>query len=367
MFRSIGKPSNDKRSRHVTSMGKDGTAVEEDYGDGESSSNSKGAVENPEHHWPRVRLPTDDLDQLMWGSSGVPPAAPSELEPSKYQKNWAASSTEKSEATSEKVDSEECGGVADNNIAETENDNILSALEIAGKGQMPPPPPPPVPDKILLEDIVWKQRSGFGKYSFGFLQHEWEQRRVVLYESGILRYYSLQKNMEGVKYDPSHAVDPDKSPWVYDPNQEPRGEMDLKVRGGYLDGSGGAVSPTSLEKGMRRLTSFVHSSENGTNAGGATVQARKRRGDPGPTPFEIDIKKKDDSVMWRFCFLSQSIQIEWLSLLKTMASDYDEGDGSDDVIHVASEGLEKHGFQPEQTTVNRCVFWCLQCLSCFLY
>ena len=32
-------------------------------------------------------LPSDDLDQLMWGSGGIPP--PASPGPSKYSKNWS--------------------------------------------------------------------------------------------------------------------------------------------------------------------------------------------------------------------------------------------------------------------------------------
>mmetsp|Transcript_1884 Transcript_1884/g.4061 ORF Transcript_1884/g.4061 Transcript_1884/m.4061 type:complete len:701 (+) Transcript_1884:51-2153(+) len=331
MFRSIGKPSDG--NRHATSLETDRPAVEEDYGDSEAPSS--GAMKDPEY-W-RVRLPTDELDDLMWGSTGMPPPAPPVLDSPKYQKNWAG--PEKGEA-SDNVGSDECRGEADISEAEHEkNDNILSALEISGKDQQLPP----IPDKILLEDIVWKQRSGFGKYSFGVLQHEWEQRRVVLFESGMLRYYALKKDMEGGKYDPSHATDPSKSPWVHDANQEPRGEMHLNSTDNSDDIGGIEPSSSSFDfgAGMRRMSGLVH--EKGPNVGGATVHARERQGDPGPTPFEIDVTKKDNNEMWRFCFQSQSIQIQWLSMLKSVASD--EGDDGDDV-NAVSEGLANHGFQP---------------------
>jgi len=320
--------------------------VEEDYGDDNASPSNNGAAKDPEY-W-QVKLPTDDLDHFMWGSSGAPPAALPALPP-KYQKNWASS--DKGENGDNVGGSDECRGDADNSEDDAHgNDNILSALETSPKDQKAPP----APDRIILEDIIWKQRSGFGKYSFGFLHHEWEQRRVVLFESGILRYYALQKDMEGVKYDPEHATDPDKSPWAYDPKQEPRGEMDLRDRQDeQLDDSGQGGNLTSpsafdlnrnLGESYRRLSSFVHSDKGSNNVGGVKVQARERQSDPGPTPFEIDITRRDNKKMWRFCFQSQSIQIEWLSMLKSMASD--DGDTSDDSTDGESEGLADHGFQP---------------------
>ena len=284
---------------------KDRQVVQEDYGGNESFP--AVAKKDPEY-W-RVSLPTDDLDYLMWGNAGVP--APSAIPP-KYQQNWARPECGKF--------FEDVGDCSDRGDAEQNNDTILAALETSGNDISPPP----ITDKILLEDIVWKQRSGLGKYSFGFLMHEWEKRRVVLLESGLLRYYDLGK--DGVKYDPLHAIDPQKSPWVYDANQEPRGQIYLKDRL-CTDGEedvGTPLSPTSVDK------------EKSPIVGGVTVHARDPRDDPGPTPFEIDITRNDNNESWRFCFECQSIQILWLSMLKSMAP----GDSN-----LPSEGLAKHGFE----------------------
>lgn len=302
----------------------DRSVVEEDYG-----------VKHPEYYW-RVSLPSDDLDRIMWGSSGVPvppPPAPPKLASPKRCTNSnghiIATVTDEEGCTQHEV-----------------HDNILTALEISNSGEQIPTPAPT--DKILLEDIVWKQRSGFGRYSLGFLHHEWEQRRLVLFESGLLKYYVLEK--EAAVYDPQHAIDPKKSPWVYNVNQEPRGQIDLKARKNNSNDSSDIISEdlshtSSFEEGMRRLGSFVPSKEKGLNKGGVTVQARERQGNPGPTPFEIEITRNDNNQMWRFCFECQAVQIEWLSMLKSMASDGGEEisvDSTDEVI----EGLGDHGFQP---------------------
>lgn len=276
--------------------------MEEEYGD--NGPSSAGAKKDPEY-W-RVSLPTDDLDHLMWGNAGVPPAAPSAIPP-KYQQNWARPES----------GIEDVGDYADRGDAEQNNDNILAALETSDNDTRLPP----IPDKILLQDIVWKQRSGLAKYSFGFLMREWEKRRVVLFESGVLRYYELA--MDGVKYDPLQAIDPKKSPWVYDPNQEPRGQICLKDRL-CKDGDLGELSSTSFDK------------EKSINVGGVIVHARDTRDDPGPTPFEIDITRNDNNETWRFCFECQSIQILWLSMLKSMVPDENS---------LPSEGIANHGFE----------------------
>ncbi|KAL7532330.1 hypothetical protein ACHAXR_004563 [Thalassiosira sp. AJA248-18] len=325
---------------------------------GTSSSREEETEDQPtdEDYWRNmVKTPSDDLDRFMWGSSGVPPdPAPPVSEPPKYQKNWAAS-PEKVKQTDGSVAADDDCKQADNSEgddepAEKKNDNILAAIETSMKDQKPPP----IPDNIMLEDIVWKQRSGFGKYSLGILKHEWEQRRVVLFESGKLRYYELPDNMEGVTYDPSHAINPEKSPWVYEDTVKPRGEMDLTVRPGsdnFDDSEEGQVkSPSppeegvrhSFETGVRSLSSLVHTDKS-PNVGGVKVRAREQQSDPGPTPFEIDITRKDTSEMWRFCFQSQSIQAEWLSMIKSFSSD--EGYESDDSIDGVSD-LANHGFEP---------------------
>jgi hypothetical protein len=283
--------------------------VEEDYG--EIFPSPAGAKNDPEY-W-RVSLPTDDLDHLMWGHAGVPPVTPSI--PPKYQQNWARPKSGKPV--------EDLGVYVGRCDAEQNNDNILAALEVSTNDATPHS----IPDKILLEDIVWKQRSGLGKYSFGFLMNEWEKRRVVLLESGMLRYYELGK--DGVKYDPLHSLNPRKSPWIYDSNQEPRGQIYLKGRpctDGDLDG-GTPLSSGSFDK------------EKSPNVGGATVHARDPGEDPGPTPFEIDITRNDNNETWRFCFECQSLQILWLSMLKNMAPEVP------DDSNLPSEGLANHGFE----------------------
>ena len=294
----------------------DRSVAQEDYG-----------VKPPEY-W-RVSLPSNELDFVMWGASGVPP--PPAPPPKAVSPKRTISNVQTASANDIEI-----------------QDNILSALEISRSNEKNTTP---ASDKILLEDIVWKQRSGFGRYSLGFLHHEWEQRRLVLCESGILKYYALEK--EAVVYDPLHSTDPKKSPWVYNIHQEPRGQIDLKPpKKGITNDSDNIVAgdsishASSFEEGMRRLTSFVPGKEKGLNTGGVTVQARsERQGNPGPTPFEVEITRNDNNQMWRFCFECQAVQIEWLSMLNCMASDGAEEPILEENAEV-TEGLGNHGFQP---------------------
>ena len=365
-----------------------------------SVSNVDDDTANKEWNAP---LPSDDLDKLMWGNSGIPPPAPEKAP--KYQKNWANNDNnggvdEKIDDNASSIDNHDTnrnGDIPTSDSNEEDHkqaekkkndisDNILSALDyvedepqtstinrnnevndntssytsLSDIQQQPE-------DKIQLEGIVWKQRSGFGKFSFGILSDEWQQRRVVLYNSGVLKYYTLKKDMEGVKYDPSNATDPDISPWVYDDdnNQEVRGVMDIKFRRKHKDDVSSSI--LDIGEGMRRLGSSIvptttnnnnNSSQSPNNVGGVTIQGRERTADVGPTPYEIDIVRNDTNEMWRFCYPSQAMQIEWLTMLKSIAleGDNDVGEEEDtteqhedddtNAVDKSTDGLDHHGFQP---------------------
>ena len=70
------------------------------------------------------------------------------------------------------------------------------------------------------------------------------------------------------------------------------------------------------------------------------IKARHRSDEPGPTPFEIDVIQKDTNKTWRFCFISQPVQAEWMFKLKQMAkSSGGEEDCSDDSDNDEMEDL----------------------------
>mmetsp|Transcript_27245 Transcript_27245/g.56777 ORF Transcript_27245/g.56777 Transcript_27245/m.56777 type:complete len:756 (+) Transcript_27245:143-2410(+) len=378
MFRARSNGSNGSNTRrHVKTATSSSSTVEEYYGEEDKFSRDK--PEKDPEYW-QVKLPSDDLDFLMWGDSGVPPPTiptsssppppepaavaepPADLFPPSQKdlsvsleatgESISSSSSEESdsdECSTEEVDRSNSSEEEDNEQEKDENEDILSDEQ----QNEPPAPAPPTLDKIVLEDIAWKQRSGFGKYSIGIIQHEWEQRRVVLYESGILRYYSIPKsntNMEGVKDDP----EPRGLMYIRDHTKE---DSEKHSESGSEHGGGNNLQrarsssfeqhPNQKRGGILRLPSLVSASDKSSNhgGGGIKVQARERKSDPGPTPYEIDITRRDNNVMWRFCFQSQSIQIEWLSTLKSMASD--DGESSDDDDGDDGEGLaNNHGFQP---------------------
>lgn len=266
------------RQRHVTLPS---TQVEEDYG-GSTESDRK----DPDY-W-RVNLPSDDLESLMWGEKGVP--APVASPSPKFQKSWAKRETDAD-------GSDAANGDGSEDIAQS-NDNISMAIDTSV--------PSTAQDEVILEDIVWKQRSGFGKYYMGILNHEWEQRRVALFASGKLRYYAL------VASSPKTAAkNQEDNPWEF--SSEPRGELILNSR--------------------------------------VKVKARRRSDNPGPTPFEIDVVQRGTGDMWRFCFISQSIQSEWMSYLKDRTKleddeEYPDDSDDDEDLDDPSDGLDNHGLKP---------------------
>ena len=104
------------------------------------------------------------------------------------------------------------------------------------------------------------------------------------------------------------------------------------------------------------MNSYTYNHSNGLRRGGGAgvkVKARQRSSNPGPTPFEIDVTRRDTKETWRFCFQSQSVQIEWLSVLKSMVADLNHAykadgndDSDDDDVGDSTEGLgANHGFQ----------------------
>ena len=275
------------RNRHVTLAS---AQVEEDYG-------NRGDDRKDPDNW-RVNLPSDELEAVMWGGQGVPAPIPSPTP--KFQKSWA-----KREQTTDGTGGD-TNGVDMNNIGQGDfnaqnNDNISMAID----SSMSPASDSPT-DEMILDDIVWKQRSGFGKYYMGILNHEWEQRRVALFASGKLRYYALV--VSSPRTAAKHA---DQNQWEF--NTEPRGELMLNSK--------------------------------------VKVKARRRSDSPGPTPFEIDLIQRETNEMWRFCFISQSIQAEWMSYFKQKTKPADgedeySDDSDDEDLNDPSDALDNHGLKP---------------------
>ena len=273
-----------RHNQHITLAS---AQVEEDYG------NRSDDRKDPKY-W-RVNLPSDELENFMWGGQGVP--TPVSTPTPKFQKSWAKR---------EYIDGlGDQNGVCITDIGQEDsnvqnNDNISMAID----STISSIPNASTDDDMILDDIVWKQRSGFGKYYMGILNHEWEQRRVALFASGKLRYYAL-----AVSSPRTAAKNADQNQWEF--KTEPRGELVLNSK--------------------------------------VKVKARRRSDSPGPTPFEIDLIHRETHEIWRFCFISQSIQAEWMSYFKqkTKPADAEYSDDSDDEdLDETPDVLDNHGLKP---------------------
>lgn len=128
--------------------------VEEDYG------GNNDERKDPDY-W-RVKLPSDELEILMWGGKGAP--SPASSPAPKFQKSWAKRE-QFDQVEGQNGHNKENGALEEGDDVQ-QNDNISSAIDSSA------PVPEATKDEVILEDIVWKQRSGFGKYSLGILKHE---------------------------------------------------------------------------------------------------------------------------------------------------------------------------------------------------
>mmetsp|Transcript_61052 Transcript_61052/g.72489 ORF Transcript_61052/g.72489 Transcript_61052/m.72489 type:complete len:625 (-) Transcript_61052:146-2020(-) len=207
--------------------------------------------------WTSVGLPNDDLEKVMWGKEGLPPPT------GRTSSSSSSSSIVMRKSSSQKSDNpflvdghdvfSDSDGEEGMFMNDKKNDNGGADIENG------------------LMDIVWKQRSGFGKLSM----YNWEQRLLVL-DGGRLLYFKIDE--EG------------------NPVSKSRGQLDLRC------------SKEDEEK--------------------VTVETK---GDgSAPLDFEI-IVKKGESVTWRFAFDSGLKQKKWLvAIMEVLGEDVNSvmnGDG----------------------------------------
>lgn len=152
---------------------------------------------------------------------------------------------------------------------------------------------------IRLTGIVWKRRSGLGKYSSSAA---WERRRVVLQGSKLLYY----KTLVDTKDEESNAGDDSE--------------------GVYGGGDDGEVAATTATAAVAMASSWL--GMRNTPTGGNKESARgyldllkeqpsvsASYGHTGaPTPFAISIKVMSQT-KWKLCFDTQDELMEWLAAM----------------------------------------------------
>lgn len=165
--------------------------------------------------------------------------------------------------------------------------------------------------QIRLTGIVWKRRSGLGKYSS---TAAWERRRIVL-KGNRLAYYKNLHSIEDGDETSVESVDPAPSP----PAKPPQNHAPRPSAAHWLENSlkqatdlaanlaAGNINPTSEQNdgGARGFLDLVK--EN------ASVSASL--GHSGaPTPFALSIKILTQT-KWKFCFDTQAELMQWLAVL----------------------------------------------------
>ena len=192
---------------------------------------------------------------------------------------------------------------------------------------------------IRLTDIVWKRRSGLGKYS---TSSAWERRRMVLRGSQLL-YYRAQGEGDSV----GGVLPPDDSVHTgedFPSQQQQQTQTQSQTMNSSISTIGGSDKQAAvksyagrsmmdaLERASNTLglstasvtPAYLTSASKADARGymdlvkeGATVSATT--GHSGaPSPFCLSIKVRGET-KWKLCFSSHKAQMEWLAALTDVA------------------------------------------------
>lgn len=161
-----------------------------------------------------------------------------------------------------------------------------------------------------LSGIVWKRRSGFGKFSS---KAAWERRRIVL------------KGKKLLYYPKSNLDDEDDSS---EGGETPNNNIPSDSKPGDVLAAGIAGMGNWLENGLKATTGILAGAANNMNNDALTDGARgfidlvKEKaniaasfGHSGaPTPFSISIKVLAQT-RWKLCFDTQHEMMQWMAVL----------------------------------------------------
>jgi hypothetical protein len=174
-------------------------------------------------------------------------------------------------------------------------------------------------EQIRMTGIVWKRRSGLGKYSS---TQAWERRRIVL-KGNILSYYKkLSPSKDDDEFDEETSVGSvgsgDLPTNTGEPTVAPSTMNTQNTGAGWLESS--LKQATDLANSLATGTTFS-APQSDTSARGyldlvkenASVNASL--GHSGaPTPFALSVKILTQT-KWKFCFDSQKELMQWLAAL----------------------------------------------------
>ena len=167
-------------------------------------------------------------------------------------------------------------------------------------------PPDVDEDTVRLAGVIWKRRSGLGKYS---MTAPWERRRVVLQGSRLIYYKTLQESSEG-EDEEEHSNSENENPGL------------LYNSAGTFDDASAWIN-SMMDKAGVTMPWEVSSSSTHRGARGY-LDLRKERasasasyGHTGaPTPFALSIKvASTGTTKYKFCFDTQQELMQWLSAI----------------------------------------------------
>eukprot|EP00536_Pseudo-nitzschia_multiseries_P006603 jgi/Psemu1/193538/e_gw1.143.88.1 len=151
--------------------------------------------------------------------------------------------------------------------------------------------------KIRLAGVVWKRRSGLGKYS---MTASWERRRVVLKGTKLIYYKTLQETLS------TNSDEEEDDTGGYSETEEDTGALGFLIN-------------TFMDK-----TGVVMPREQGSSSPGARgyldlhkekASAAASYGHTGaPTPFALSIKIAG-LTKYKFCFDTQNELMTWLAAI----------------------------------------------------
>eukprot|EP00526_Cylindrotheca_closterium_P000036 CAMPEP_0113632258 /NCGR_PEP_ID=MMETSP0017_2-20120614/16763_1 /TAXON_ID=2856 /ORGANISM="Cylindrotheca closterium" /LENGTH=876 /DNA_ID=CAMNT_0000542799 /DNA_START=123 /DNA_END=2753 /DNA_ORIENTATION=- /assembly_acc=CAM_ASM_000147 len=167
--------------------------------------------------------------------------------------------------------------------------------------------------KIRLTGIVWKRRSGLGKYS---ATAAWERRRIVL-KGNRLAYYKNLNNSEDSDDTSIESMDP-SSPTA---PEAPVKQNAPRPSTNWLENSLKQATDLAANLAAGNINQNDAAGGGGDGARGyldlvkenASVSASL--GHSGaPTPFALSVKILTQT-KWKFCFDSQAEMMQWLAVL----------------------------------------------------
>lgn len=172
--------------------------------------------------------------------------------------------------------------------------------------------------EIRLTGIVWKRRSGLGKYSS---TAAWERRRIVLKGTRLFYYTNLHREEDSddtsiESADPTATVPANP---VVKSNAAPRPSAGIN----WLENS--IKQASDLAANLAAQTNInINSSHQANQAEGArgfldlvkeNASVSASFGHSGaPTPFSLSVKILTQT-KWKFCFDTQAEMMQWLAVL----------------------------------------------------